>query len=79
MNIDNYHDPLKYIRKNRRGGGLCLFTHKSLTFKENEKIKLIKTEQIEKIAIEILEKNSKNYLIIACYRPTEEVIVGIWN
>ena len=71
MKIDNYHEPLKYIRTNKRGGGICIFTHESLRFKEYEKINLIKSEQIEKIAVEIIEKNCKNYLVIACYRPPD--------
>ena len=51
MNIENYHEPLKYIRTNKRGGGPCLLIHDSLRF--YDKINSIKSEQIEKIAVKI--------------------------
>ena len=71
MNIENYHEPIKYIRTTKRGGGLCLLIHDSLKFNEYDKINSIKSEQIEKIAVKISEKKGKSYLVISCYRPPD--------
>ena len=67
--IQNYHDPINFIRENKRGGGISIIIHESLRFTKNDEINQIKCTQIEKLAVNILDKNGKKILLLGCYRP----------
>ena len=69
IKIKNYHLGINYVRSQRRGGGLSLVIHESLRFQKYDEIIKIKCTEIEKIAVEINEKNGRKSLIIGCYRP----------
>ena len=68
LDIQGYHEPINYIRQNKRGGGLSLIIHESLRFKKYEIINQMSLTQLEKIALEITEKNGKKFILISCYR-----------
>ena len=65
FNIENY----KLIRADRsygRGGGVALYIHDSLTFKERPDLSV---DGSEYIFIEIINKQAKNILVGVMYRP----------
>ena len=67
INIPNYSYTGKH-RKNKRGGGVGILIHNSLTFKERPDIALPSTSDLETTFVEI--KTSKGSLIIgSMYRP----------
>ena len=71
FNLENYTS-INQVRKNGRGGGLCVFIHNSLTFKLRSDLGT-NSNGIESPAIEIINKNSKNVVINAQYRqPTRD-------
>ena len=55
-------------KTNRKGGGLGIYVHKTLDYKILPNLAK-STENIESFTIEIDNKNSKNILISAVYRP----------
>ena len=55
-------------KTNRKGGGLGIYVHKTLDYKILPNLAK-NTENIETFTIEIENKNSKNILISAVYRP----------
>ena len=55
-------------RQNKRGGGVCIFVHEKLIFKQRVDITKIE-DDLELLSIEIINKNTKNIIINNCYRP----------
>ena len=71
--IPNY-TPIHQIRQGSvKGGGICIYIHKSLNFKiRNDRSKC--TPDIEALSIEIIkEDNKKNIVITRLYRPPRGV------
>ena len=68
LDMEGYHEPINYVRMNKRGGGLSLIIHESLRFRKYEIINQMAFSQLEKIALEITENNGKKFLLISCYR-----------
>ena len=69
FSIDNYHDPINFIRNKKRGGGLSIIIHESLRYQNFDEINNLKCTEIEKLAVITYEKNGKRTLVIGCYRP----------
>ena len=66
FNLENYTS-VNQVRKHGRGGGICVFIHNSLTFKLRSDLGT-NSDDIESLVIEIVNKNSKNFVINAQYR-----------
>ena len=67
INVPNYSYIGKH-RKNKKGGGVGILIHNTLTYKERSDIELLDTSDLETIFVEI--KTSKGTLIIgSMYRP----------
>ena len=69
FNLENYTS-INQVRKHGRGGGICIFIHDSLTFKLRSDLGT-NSNDIESLAIEIINKNSKNAVINAQYRQPD--------
>ena len=73
-NDSNLHLPqynhIHQERKNKRGGGVCVFVHKKILFKRRKEFSLSE-DSSENICIEILNKNSKNIIVNTCYQTTK--------
>ena len=67
LEIPNY-SALHKTRKNRKGGGICIYVHKSFKFGVRDDIDMF-NESVETLSIEILNKKSRNIIITAAYRP----------
>ena len=59
---------LHQIRKNRKGGGVCVFVHENLSFKPREGLS-INCDAIQSLYIEISSTKSKNIILNTFYRP----------
>ena len=55
-------------RKNKRGGGVCVYINKNYNFKHRIDFSAI-DEGHETLSIEIINKNKKNIVVNTCYRP----------
>ena len=62
LEIPNY-SALHKTRKNRKGGGICIYIHKSLKFNLRDDIDIF-NESVETLSVEILNKKSRNIVII---------------
>ena len=69
MNLPNYHPPLKFIRSNRRGGGVAIILKDFLVYEVFDPIDRLECEYLEKIAVKITDPNYKTFLLISIYRP----------
>ena len=58
-------------RKNRRGGGLCIFLLESLSYKVRDDI-TVNSSAIECLCVEIFNKNSKSIVLNLAYRPPND-------
>ena len=65
--LPNY-DSIHLGRKDKRGGGICVFISKELSFKQRKEFS-ISDENSELISIEIINKRCKNIIVNTCYRP----------
>ena len=63
FNLENYTS-INQVRKHGRGGGICVFIHNSLTFKLSSDLGTNRND-VESLAIEIINKDSKNVVINA--------------
>ena len=52
--------------RNKKGGGVCVYLHDSLSFK---RLHEFEEQNLELIALEIQKPNSKPFLFTAWYRP----------
>ena len=59
---------LHQARKNRKGGGVCVFIHENLSFKLREDLS-INSDAIQSLSIEISSTKSKNIILSTIYRP----------
>ena len=59
---------LHQTRKNRRGGGLCIFLLESLSYKVRDDL-AVNSSAIECLCVEVFNKNSKNIVLNLAYRP----------
>ena len=57
------------IRKNRRGGGISIFVHESLSVRMRQDMG-INLDPLESPSIVILIKKCKNVILNTVYRPT---------
>ena len=71
LDIQGYHEPINYIRQNKRGGGLSLIIHESLRFKKYETINQMTLTQLEKIALEVTEKMVKKFSYLVIVLPIQ--------
>ena len=55
-------------RQNKRGGGVCIFIHQKILFKQRIDITKL-DDDFELLSIEIINKNCRNIVINNCYRP----------
>ena len=63
FNLENYVS-INQVRKHGRGGDICVFIHNSLTFKLRSDLGA-NSNDIESLAIEIINKKIKNVVISA--------------
>ena len=68
FHITNYSFTHEKRKTNHKGGRLGIYVYKNLDYKILQNLAK-NTENIETFAIEIKNKNSKNILIFAVYRP----------
>ena len=66
FNLDNYTSIIQG-KKHGRGGGICVFIHKFLMFKPRLDL-ATNSNDIELLAIEIINKKRKNVVVSAQYR-----------
>ena len=66
FNLENYTS-VNQVIKHGRGGGICFFIHNSLTFKLGSDLGT-NSNEIESLAIEIINKKNKNVVISSQYR-----------
>lgn len=66
MNISKLNIPR--TAENRRGGGVCVFIQKSITYKRLQNLNVNNTD-CESMCVEIINKNSKNLILNVMYRP----------
>ena len=59
---------LHQTRKNRRGGGLCIFLLESLSYKVRDDL-AVNSRGIEYLCVEAFNKNSKSILLNLAFRP----------
>ena len=69
------YNVLHQIRKNRRGGGISIFVHESLSFKRRQDLD-INSEAVDSISTGILNKKCKNIILNTIYRPSNG---NVWN
>ena len=55
-------------RVSRKGGGVCIYLHKSLIYKERNDLS-INSDDIQSLSVEITNKTTKNIIMNAIYRP----------
>ena len=65
--MENYNSVHK-TRKNKKGGGICIYINKSIHFKIRNDIDLF-NDEIETASVEIVNNNLKNFIITGIYRP----------
>ena len=70
--MENYNSVHK-TRKNKKGGGICIYTHKSIYFKIKNDVDLF-NDEIETASVEIFNNNLKNFIITGIYRPPKDNI-----
>ena len=66
-NLSQYNS-VHQERKNKRGGGVCVYINKKHMFKQRNDFS-ISEEENETLSIEIINKNAKNIIVNTCYRP----------
>ena len=59
---------LHQTRKNRRGGGLCIFLLESLSYKVRDDL-AVNSSAIECLCVEVFNKDSKSIVLNLAYRP----------
>ena len=69
MYIPNYHLPVNQLRLNKKGGGISIYIRDHLDFEKYDIINKINCNHIEKLALKIIDKNCKTFLLISIYRP----------
>ena len=65
--MENYNSVHK-TRENKKGGGICIYIHKSIHFKVRNDVDLF-NDEIETASVEIVNNNFKNFIITGIYRP----------
>ena len=65
LRIENYHDIIRKDR-NRHGGGVAFYVHKSISFSKLEKLMI---QDIEALPIKIKLPKCKPFVAITWYRP----------
>ena len=59
---------LHQTRKNRRGGGPCIFLLESLSYKVSDNL-AVNSSAIECLCVEVFNKNSRSIVLNLTYRP----------
>ena len=72
------YNSLHLERKNKRGGGVCVFIREDLIFKKRKDFS-VSEESNETLSIEIINKNTKNIIVNTCYRPPNSKIKPLKN
>ena len=61
LSLDNYYS-VHQTRKNKKGGGICIYTNKQLKFKLTNDIDIF-NNQIETCSVEIINSKSRNLVV----------------
>ena len=61
LNLNNYNS-VQQARKDRKGGGICIYINKQLEFK-------LRNNEIETCSIETINSKSRNFIFTGVYRP----------
>ena len=69
MYIPNYHLPVNQLRSNKKGGDISIYIRDHLDFEKYDVINKMNCNHIEKLALKIIDKNCKTFLLISIYRP----------
>ena len=72
FDLENYNSVHK-TRKNKKGGGICIYINKSIHFKVINDVDLF-NDEIEPASVEIVNNNLKNFVITGIYRPPKGTI-----
>ena len=56
------------VRKDRKGGSVCIYLHNSLTFRKREDLST-NSDDIESLCVEIENTNHRNTILNLVYRP----------
>ena len=75
--LENYNS-VHQTRKNKKGGGICIYIHKSLDFKIRNDIDKF-DDDLETCSIEIVNSKSKNFIITGIYRPPKSDVKELKN
>ena len=67
LNLDNYFS-IHQTRKNKKGGGICIYMHKHLEFKLRNDIDIFNNET-ETCSVEIINSKSRSFVVTSVYRP----------
>ena len=67
LHLPNYN-PIHFGRKNKRGGGICVFVNERFIFKRRDDLS-VSDDTNETLSIEVINKNNKNIIVSTCYRP----------
>ena len=70
VNLNNYHEIITRVRKNKRGGGVGIYVNKQYKFKTNDQINNLELDKLEIIAVDIYIEN-KTLLLISIYKSPE--------
>ena len=66
-NLSQYNS-VHQERKNKSGGGVCVYINKKHLFKLRKDFS-VSEEENETLSIQIINKNTKNIIVNTCYRP----------
>ena len=67
LDLENYNSVHK-TRKNKKGGGICIYIHKSIHFKVRNDV-VYSMMKLETASVEIVSNNLKKLIITGIYRP----------
>ena len=78
FNIPNYSIIHQDRKNDKRGGGVCIYIHNSITYKERHDLSLCDDDS-ESHCVELIDKTSKNIIITTIYRPPNGKIKPLKN
>ena len=67
FDLENYNSVHK-TKKNKKGGGICIYIHKIIHFKVRNDVDLF-NDEIETASVEIVNNNLKDFIITEIYCP----------
>ena len=73
LQIPNYSLIHQSRYDKKKGGGVCMFIHRSLNYKLRDDLN-VNTSDNESLAVEIINKTSNNIIVHDIYKPQDETI-----